>query len=63
MEAIMRENNAMEELIKKYKEKIASLVLLRNREEKAGRSGYCISITGEIQAYNAVISDLQRLKQ
>lgn len=51
----------METLIKKYKEKIKTLQKTRDYHESEGRSGACISITGEIQAYNAVIKDLERL--
>ena len=31
------------------------------RYENAGKAGACISLTGEIQAYNAVIKDLKRI--
>lgn len=48
-------------LIEKYKKEIASLSSLRDSEEKSGRGGHCLSITGKIMAYNAVISDLKRL--
>ena len=51
----------MKELIEKYKKKIAQLQRSRDVHESTGRSFACISITGEIQAYNAVIKDLQVL--
>jgi len=51
----------MEALIEKYKEKIKQLQKTRDYHESQGRGGACISITGEIQAYNAVLSDLKRL--
>ena len=51
----------LNERVQKYKEKIKSLQKTRDFHESEGRSGACISITGEIQAYNAVIKDLERL--
>lgn len=51
----------MEKLIEKYKERIKELQKTRDFHELQGRAGACISITGEIQAYNAVLSDLKRL--
>ena len=54
---------AFEQFIKKYKTRIAKLQRQRENYEKTGRAGACISITGEIQAYNAVISDLERISK
>ena len=51
-----------EELIKKYKNKIAELQRTRDRYYSMGISdAACIIITGEIQAYNAVINDFSTL--
>lgn len=50
----------MDNLIKKYKSKITQLQSKRNNFELKGMSGVCVAITGEIQAYNAVLSDLKR---
>ena len=47
------------QLIKRYKNRIAELQRKRNMYEIKGMSGACLSITGEIQAYNAVIKDLK----
>jgi len=52
----------MEKLITKYKNRIAKLQRERSRYELRGMSGACLSKTGVIQAYNAVISDLKLLK-
>jgi hypothetical protein len=49
---------SIEVLISKYKVKINSLQERIKFHEKHGRSFACISLNGEIQAYNAVISDL-----
>jgi len=51
----------MKELIKKYKNRITDLQGERDRYDSKGMSGACLSITGEIQAYNAVIEDLKNL--
>ena len=48
----------MNKLIEKYKNRIAKLQRKRSMYESHGAGGACISITGEIQAYNAVIKDL-----
>jgi hypothetical protein len=48
-------------LIKKYQEKIAYNQRLIVKYDTTGRGGACISLTGEIQAYNAVISDLKKV--
>lgn len=50
----------MKKLIQKYKNKIAALQRKRNYYESLGKGGACIAVTGEIQAYNAVILDLQK---
>ena len=50
----------MEKLIEKYKNKITQLQSKRNSFELKGMSGACVAITGEIQAYNAVLADLKR---
>jgi len=60
MESYAKKQSIMiEELKQKYKNKIAQLQKKREREELAGRSHSCVAITGEIQAYNAVIRDLE----
>ena len=46
-------------LINKYKKVIANLTKQRNWHELKGQGGACINITGKIEAYNAVIKDLQ----
>lgn len=51
----------MKDLIEKYKGKIKELQKTRDYHESQGRGGACISITGEIQAYNAVLADLKRV--
>jgi hypothetical protein len=48
-----------EELVAKYKAKITELQKRRDTFDGTGRGGACISVTGEIQAYNAIIADLQ----
>ena len=48
------------DLITKYKNKIAELQKKQKTFESTGRAGGCISLQGEIQAYNAVICDLVR---
>jgi len=53
--------NEIEILIKKYKVKITSLQNQIKFHEKHGRAGACISLNGEIQAYNAVLTDLKKL--
>lgn len=52
----------MEELIEKYQVRIASLKSKQQYYEETGKAGACISLQGEIQAYNAVISDLNKVK-
>jgi len=47
-----------EELIKKYKNKIAELQRTRDNFDSRGLAGACIGVTCEIQVYNAVIKDL-----
>ena len=42
-----------------YKEKIKKLQSSQKFYEKSGRGGMCIKIQGQIEAYNAVISDLE----
>lgn len=49
----------MEKLILKYKAKIIKLQKKQKYFESTGRGGACINIQGEIQAYNAVIKDLE----
>ena len=49
----------MNDLIEKYKSKITELQKKRDFHERQGRAGACLSITGEINAYNAVLSDLR----
>lgn len=51
----------MKELIEKYKTRIAHLQKSREHSEQEGLSGACISITGRIEAYSAVIKDLENL--
>ncbi len=51
----------IEKLITKYKTKISKLQELQKHYESISRGGMCISNQGEINAYNAVISDLKRL--
>lgn len=48
-------------LIDKYKGRITCLQKQQKTFENTGRSGACISNNAEIQAYNAVISDLNKL--
>lgn len=48
-------------LIDKYKKRIESLQKKQKYFENTGRAGACISLQGEIQAYNAVIKDLTTL--
>ena len=50
-------------LINTYKDKIAALQKSQKYYNSTGRCGACISIQGEIQAYNAVIKDLQKLTE
>lgn len=45
--------------IEKYKKRIAELSRQIKLYESTGRGGACINITGKIEAYNAVIKDLQ----
>jgi hypothetical protein len=52
----------IELLILLYKTKIADKSRLREIYEKQSKGGACISLTGEIQAYNAVLKDLNELK-
>jgi hypothetical protein len=53
------ENERLQTLIDKYKSRIAVLQQKIKTFEKRGQAGTCISLTGEIQAYNAVIVDLK----
>lgn len=46
-------------LIDKYKSRIAVLQQKIKTFEKKSQAGACIALTGEIQAYNAVIVDLK----
>jgi hypothetical protein len=48
------------DLITKYKTKIAELQRKQKTFEAKGLGGACISLQGEIQAYNTVICDLVR---
>ena len=48
-------------LIDKYRSRIAVLQHKQKTYESKGQGGVCISLQGEIQAYNAVISDLNKL--
>ena len=48
-------------LINKYKSKIVVLQQKQKTYESKGQGGACISLQGEIQAYNAVIADLNKL--
>lgn len=48
------------DLITKYKNRIAELQKKQKTFEAKGRGGACISLQGEIQAYNTVICDLVR---
>lgn len=57
MQILKNKYNIMS-LIKKYKDRISKLQKKRKSFELKGMGGACISITGEIQAYNAVVSDL-----
>ena len=50
------------DLITKYKNKIADLQRKQKVYEASGRAGACISLQGEIQAYNSIIKDLERIK-
>jgi flagellar biosynthesis chaperone FliJ len=54
-------NYTLNSLIEKYKNKITELQKERIFYEKKSNGGMCISITSEIQAYNAVLSDLSTL--
>jgi len=49
------------ELIDKYKNRISGLQKSILKYEALGRGGMCISLNGAIQAYNAVIKDLQKI--
>lgn len=51
----------IKDLILKYKKKIADIQRKQEYYESTGRGGMCVAIQGSIQAYNAVISDLERL--
>jgi hypothetical protein len=48
-------------LIDKYRSRIAVLQQKQKTYQSKGQGGACISLQGEIQAYNAVISDLNKL--
>jgi hypothetical protein len=48
------------DLITKYKTRIAELQRKQKTFEAKGLGGACISLQGEIQAYNTVICDLVR---
>ena len=48
------------DLITKYKTRIAELQRKQKTFEAKGLGGACISLQGEIQAYNTVICDLAR---
>lgn len=48
-------------LISTYKKRIAYKQKKMQMYESSGRGGACIALQGEIQAYNAVISDLEKL--
>jgi len=48
-------------LIEKYKCRIAVLQRKQKTFESRGQGGVCISLQGEIQAYNVVIIDLIKL--
>jgi hypothetical protein len=49
------------DLIAGYKRKIRIKQKQIEYNEKLGKGGVCISINGEIQMLNAVISDLQKI--
>jgi hypothetical protein len=51
----------IKELIEKYKSRIAVLQQKQKRYEALNLGGACVSLQGEIQAYNAVIKDLNKL--
>jgi len=51
----------IKELIDKYKNRISGLQKSILKYEKIGKRGMCISLNGAIQAYNAVIKDLQKI--
>jgi len=51
----------IEEIIDKYKKLIPKLQKKQDFYEATNRSGACIAIQGEIQAYNAVIKDLKEI--
>jgi hypothetical protein len=51
----------IEKLILKCRTKIADKQRLRDSYERAGKGGACISLTGEIQAYNEILSDLRQI--
>lgn len=53
----------IKQLIEKYKSKIAQFQQQSHNYERNGKGGACIAINGEIRAYNAVISDLNKLNQ
>jgi len=51
----------LEPLIEKYKKRIDKLQKQSVDYEKRGMAGACISINGEVQAYNAALSDLKNI--
>lgn len=54
-------NQELKDLIQKYANKITLLKERQKIFEKKSMGGACVAYQGEIQAYNAVLSDLRKL--
>jgi hypothetical protein len=51
----------IEKLIQLYRKRVADLQKKQTYYENTNRGGACISLQGEIQAYNVILKDLRQI--
>ena len=54
-------NEKMKGMAEKYKDRVSKLRKKQDLYEAKGQAGACIATQGEIQAYNAVIKEMENL--